>query len=237
MNSRTAAGRRPPGSGRSPAAPGRAAGRRPADWRSTSRPRCAPDAVHDHAQRAGGGDLRVLLPERSGRGVAGVGERRLALLDQPALSSRTPRPGSRPRHAPREFGESVVRPVSCCGTFADGADVGGDVLPRVAVAAGGGADQPAALVDEVDGEAVDLQLAQVVRAGARRPARRARPRRTSSSLAKALSRLCIRSRCSTAGSGREAAVTFWLGESGVTSAGCAASIVLARPSARRTGRR
>ena len=40
-----------------------------------------PDAVHDEPQRPGGGDPRVLLPQRARGGVARVGERRLALLD------------------------------------------------------------------------------------------------------------------------------------------------------------
>jgi hypothetical protein len=52
----------------------------------------------------------------------------------------------------------------------------------------------------------------------------------SSSLLNALSRLCIRSRC---GTGANVAVkppfTFWLGESGVTSAGWPASISLSWP--------
>ena len=52
----------------------------------------------------------------------------------------------------------------------------------------------------------------------------------SSSLEKALSRLCMRSRCST---GEKVAakppLTFWLGDSGVTRAGCAASIALSSP--------
>ena len=39
------------------------------------------DAVADHAQGAGGGDLGVLLAQRAGRGVAGVGEHRLAGVD------------------------------------------------------------------------------------------------------------------------------------------------------------
>ena len=42
------------------------------------------DAVHEHAQRPGRGDPRVLLPQRAGGGVARVGERRLARLDQAA---------------------------------------------------------------------------------------------------------------------------------------------------------
>jgi hypothetical protein len=45
-------------------------------------------------------------------------------------------------------------------------DVGGDVLSRRAVAAGRGPDQPAPLVDQRDGDAVDLQLAQEARPGA-----------------------------------------------------------------------
>ena len=40
------------------------------------------DAVADHAEGAGGGDLGVLLPQRAGRGVARVGELLLAGLDQ-----------------------------------------------------------------------------------------------------------------------------------------------------------
>ena len=42
----------------------------------------------------------------------------------------------------------------------DRADVGGDVLAGAAVAAGGGPDQPAVLVEQVDREPVDLELAE-----------------------------------------------------------------------------
>ncbi len=52
----------------------------------------------------------------------------------------------------------------------DRADVGRDVLARTAVTAGRGAGQPALLVRQVDREAVDLQLAQEVVAGALRVA-------------------------------------------------------------------
>src|SRR5207253_1566103 len=45
----------------------------------------------------------------------------------------------------------------------DRADVGGDVLPHVAVAAGGPAGQPPALVDQRDRHPVDLRLADVGR--------------------------------------------------------------------------
>ena len=46
------------------------------------------------------------------------------------------------------------------GDGGDGADVGGDVLAGAAVAAGQRPGQPAALVEQVDREAVDLELAQ-----------------------------------------------------------------------------
>ncbi len=47
----------------------------------------------------------------------------------------------------------------------DRADVVGDVLTGAAVAAGGRPHQPAALVEQVDRQAVDLELAQVVEVG------------------------------------------------------------------------
>ena len=40
------------------------------------------EAVDEHPQRPGRGDLRILLPQRAGRGVARVRERRLAGFDQ-----------------------------------------------------------------------------------------------------------------------------------------------------------
>ena len=48
----------------------------------------AAEAVADHAQRAARGDPRVLLPQRAGRGVARIGERRLALRDQAGVELR-----------------------------------------------------------------------------------------------------------------------------------------------------
>ena len=43
------------------------------------------EPVHDQPKRPGGGDPRVLLPERAGGGVAGVGERRLAVGHLPGV--------------------------------------------------------------------------------------------------------------------------------------------------------
>ena len=42
----------------------------------------AAEAVADHPELAPGGDRRILLPQRPGRAVARIGERRLTLLDQ-----------------------------------------------------------------------------------------------------------------------------------------------------------
>jgi hypothetical protein len=117
-------------------------------------------AVHHQPQRAGGGDPGVLLPEGARGGVAGIGERRLALLDHGCVDvgERRDREVDLAAHLqqlrdvlPRELPRDVVHR----------ADVGGDVLPGRPVAAGGGPDQPSLLVDQRDGHPVDLQLAQV----------------------------------------------------------------------------
>ena len=48
----------------------------------------------------------------------------------------------------------------------DGADVEGDVLPRPAVTTGEGLGEPAVLVEQVDRQPVDLELAEVMDLGA-----------------------------------------------------------------------
>ena len=128
------------------------------------------DAVHHQAQRAGGGHPWVLLPQAAGGGVARVGERRLALLDQARVQvgERGHREVDLAAHLQelRHVGEAVGRGQP--GRHAlDAAHVGGDVLAGAAVAPGGGADQPALLVGQVDGEPVDLQLTQVGHRAAR----------------------------------------------------------------------
>ena len=59
----------------------------------------------------------------------------------------------------------------------DGPDVERDVLPDPAVAAGGGPDQPALLVGQVDGQPVDLQLGQPADRRAGVPGRALQPER------------------------------------------------------------
>ena len=53
------------------------------------------------------------------------------------------------------------RAVDAKGYGADGADVVGDVFPDDAVAAGDAADELAIFIDEVDGQAIDLEFDDV----------------------------------------------------------------------------
>ena len=127
------------------------------------------DAVDDQPQLPGRGDPRVLLPQRAGGGVARVGEGRLAGLDQAGVEGG--------ELLDRE--EDLAADLDLLGYVAagqpgrdplQGAHVEGDVLAGHAVAAGECAHQPAALVEQVDGDAVDLELAQVVHVGTARVA-------------------------------------------------------------------
>ncbi len=117
------------------------------------------ESMHDHGQWAAGGDPRVLLPQGAGGGVARVGERFVASGDQRGV----------------EFGEGRRREEDLAADLQqlghaptaqparhrrEGPDVRGDVLSRPPVAAGGRARQVAVLVDQVDRETIDLQLAQ-----------------------------------------------------------------------------
>ncbi len=118
------------------------------------------DSVHDQIQCAAGRDPRILLPQRTRRRVARVGERGLARLGEALvqLLERLDRQEDLTSHlqrlrvaTARELGRDRV----------DGADVRRDVFPGPAVTAGRAADQAAVAVDQRDGQAVDLQLAQV----------------------------------------------------------------------------
>ena len=118
----------------------------------------------DHAQRTGRGDPGVLLPQRPGRGVARVGEDGPARLDVRLveLLERRHRQEHLAAHLhQRRQGEGVGgrEPVRHA---LDGLHVGRDVLPRRPVAAGQGTRQAAVLVEQVDREPVDLELAEQV---------------------------------------------------------------------------
>ena len=105
--------------------------------------------------------LRVLLPQRPGRRVARVGERRLAVGDQVLVQRREvldreehlatdlQQRGHVVAGQPSRDRPSIVRTLAVTSS------------PTRAVAAGGRPDQPAALVDQVQRQPVDLQLAQI----------------------------------------------------------------------------
>ncbi len=127
------------------------------------------DAVDEHVQRALRSDLRVFLPQRTGCGVARVGERVLACLHEGFVELPERFDGDEHLSADVDTGR-VAGAGQFGGDVGDGADIGGDVLTGVPVAAGGGADEPAMLIGEVDGQSVDLELAQVAGRRAAEPA-------------------------------------------------------------------
>lgn len=122
------------------------------------------DAVHHHVQRAGGGDLGVLLAQRSGGRVARVGEGLVVGGDQPGVQLLEAFHGEEDLAADLDERGDVLA-LQAVRDLGDRPDVGGDVLAGAAVAAGGRPGQAAVLVGEVDGEAVDLELAQEVVVG------------------------------------------------------------------------
>ena len=118
------------------------------------------DAVHDRAKRARRGDPRILLPQRARGGVARVGEGGLARLLQRLVQPLERRLGQEHLTAHLEQLGHVV-PGQAVRDRLDRLHVQRDVLAGPPVTPGGGAGEAAALVDEVDREPVDLQLAQV----------------------------------------------------------------------------
>ena len=136
--------------------------------------------VGPERQLAAGRDPRVLLAQRARGRVAGVDEQPLAglLLAPVQLLERGDGHVDLAPHLEHVRGAGR-QPL---GDDGDGGDVGGDVLADLAVAAGGGLHQAAALVAEAHGQPVDLELADVARrrtaeapADARAPRRELRP--------------------------------------------------------------
>ena len=117
------------------------------------------DAVAPHRQRPRGGQRGVELANRTGRRVARVHEGRLAgrgpLLVQ--AGERRQRQVDLAAHLQQRRGVLHTQ-----RNRADRAQVLGHVLAHLAVPAGGAAHQHAVLVDERDGEAVDLRLGHEV---------------------------------------------------------------------------
>jgi len=127
------------------------------------RARLAP-AMREEAQRALGGDARVLLAERAGGGVARVGE--LARLLAGLLGLREQAGVERGKvglgHIDLAADLEDRRVGGLAGQLlrdvGDRADIGGDVLADLAVAAGQRLNQPAVLVAQRAGQAIDLGL-------------------------------------------------------------------------------
>ncbi len=107
---------------------------------------------------AGRGDARVLLPETPRGGVARVDEETIAdvALTPVELLERRQRHEHLAAHLEARRDRVAVQLLR---DRADGGDVGGDVLARLAVAAGGAADESTVLVEQRDGEAVELGFA------------------------------------------------------------------------------
>ena len=106
--------------------------------------------------------LGVLLPQRAGRRVAGIGEGleprlELALVELLERRHRHVHLAAHLEH--RRHRAPLLRPPQRVGHGGDGGHVGGDVVAGDPVAAGGRLHQPAVLVDERHGEPVDLELA------------------------------------------------------------------------------
>ena len=95
--------------------------------------------------------------------LRGLANGALPASTRPALSSRNATTGKKtsPRTSSRR-GARAVGDLQRRRHVRDGADVQRDVLTGHPVAAGQRADQPAVLVEQVDGQPVHLELAQVV---------------------------------------------------------------------------
>ena len=116
-------------------------------------------AEEEDCQRPFGRNRRVELPQGAGRGVAGVRERVVTVLDALAVVRRKGVTGHVHLAPHRE--EVGVVPPQPLGDARDGPDVRGDVLADLAVTAGRGPLEDAVLVDHLDREPVELRLTEV----------------------------------------------------------------------------
>ena len=183
----------------------------------------ADEAVEVDAERLAGRHRRILLAQEAGRGVARVGQQRLAGVPQLLVEPVEVLEAQEDLAAHLQPGGRIVaaQPVR---HGADRADVGGDVLADVAVAAGGPADELAVLVGDRDRDAVDLRLADVGRSHGRAPSRTRSRQATSSSSSNTLSSDSRRAECLTGANRADGAPpTRWVGESGVSRSGCFSS--------------
>ena len=137
------------------------------------------EAVADHPQLAARGDGRILLAQRAGGAVAGIGERRLALCDEAGVEVLEV--GDTEEHLTAHLehlrNREFLGAGELFGDVVDGARVQRDVLAGATVATGGRPLQPSVAIHQRQRDPVDLELAQVVRVvadlalGARSPRR------------------------------------------------------------------
>ena len=123
--------------------------------RGAERRRDLAPGIGEEAQRPRRADPRVELAQAAGGGVARVGEGAAAGLGLPRVQ--------RGEVGMAHVGlaahlEHLGRAGQLVRDVADGAGVGGHVLAGLAVAAGGGHDEPAALVAQRQRQPVDLRL-------------------------------------------------------------------------------
>ena len=120
--------------------------------------------VQERGQIAHGGDGRVLLPQASRGGVAGIGEGLLARKERLGVQRLEAGLGhvhlAAKLEGARRVGQAAHRlPAQAQRDVLHGAHVRRHVLARGAVTAGGRPHQPSVLVGECNGGTVDLQLA------------------------------------------------------------------------------
>jgi hypothetical protein len=124
------------------------------------------DVVGVEVEGAGGGHLRIELPHRAGGGVARVGERLLAFGEEALV--QLVEVFRAHDHLAAHGDEGRDRPVTLLwiaqaqGDARDGADVRRDPLAAPAVAACRGLLEHPAAVDQLDREAVELGLEDVL---------------------------------------------------------------------------
>ncbi len=115
------------------------------------------EGVEEHAEIAGGHQPRIEEADGAGRGVAGIGEERLAGL----LAVPVDGPEGGERQVDLAADLDLPSGLDDQRQRADGLDAGADVVAAVAVAAGDGPGELAVAVDDGDAQAVDLQLGRV----------------------------------------------------------------------------
>ena len=121
------------------------------------------DAVGDHGEGALSGLCRVFLAQGSGGGVARIDESLFAGLDAGLVECGEV--GDREVNLAAHLDARGDRAGEGLRNRLDRPGVSGDILADVAVASGRGAHEAAVLVQEVDGQAVDLHLGRHLEVG------------------------------------------------------------------------